>query len=582
MIRSIFLSLLLTGFGVASATSIVVKNFDSAVHRGSVLGQGLWAIEITPPKNHHFNLDAPHSAKTGTISFNAVVESPSKIIFQAESASLKPGTEVEATAFLCDEAKTYCLKKKVKIELNADQAKVMPQKFKSSSPTSVRDSKKSGAHPSPTTLHHEQDASAAVALAAKTGKPLLIHFYGIWCPPCNLYHETIFHSKAFKTYTQQFVFLRLDADAESSFALKSQFKIGGYPTLIVARVDQAGTLTEVERIVGYFPPKEFFAKLDRAYAHRADTEASRWNGREVERLQALWEQKSWDEIQKLTRTDLGPAAQLYRVFSEFKQNESFLKNPENFERSKKMLDALFSALGKLDAVTVLHAIDFLNNDFWLKQEQYLQMAGGFLNQLISRVDPATLYVRQSELSLPDLDALRMDLLETAQDLIGAAKARKQAIADYEKLIAIQAKNGLRDLRGVNLEYAALLTLDGRFDDAKKVYQRFIQKYPHEFTFYFASIKAHVLSKDLKKAREMAEKALQYSYGDNRIRAMERWVAVMGELGLKTEALKKAETFLKEIKIPEGLQVRTGRYVEALKKTMNKLNGEKESHGTTGS
>ena len=573
MIRSIFLSLLLTGLEMASATSIVVKNFDSAVHRGSVLSQGLWAIEITPPPNHHFNLDAPHSAKTGSISFDAVVESPSKIIFEAESTHLKSGTQVETVAFLCDEAKTYCLRKKVMIELNADHAKVMKQKFLKlgTKPVAI-----------PKRVEIPKSEESAIAIAAKTGKPLLIDFYGIWCPPCNLYNETIFNTKKFAEYTRKFVFLKMDADAESSFALKSRFKVGGYPTLIIARANPKGELTEVERIVGYFPPAEFYSKLERAYAHRTDGDDVRWKGREIERLQSLWEQKRWDEILALTKSDLIPSAQLYRTLAEIKKNEKFLSDSMNLKGTQKLLDSLVSKLDQLDAVTVLHAIDLLNDEFWLKQEAYLKMATTMVDQLVSRVDAATLFVRQSELSLPDLDALRMDVLETAKDTIGAVKARKQAIADYEKLIEIQAKKGLRDLRGVNLEYAALLTLDGRYDDAKKVYQRFIQKYPREFTFYFASIKAHLLSKDLKKAREMAEKALQYSYGDNRIRAMERWVTVMGEMGLKSEALKKAETFLKELKAPEGLQVRTSRYIETLKKTIHQLNGEKETHGTTGS
>jgi tetratricopeptide (TPR) repeat protein len=549
----------------AIATSFVVKNFEAKVHHGDSAHAGLWAIEITPPKHHHFNLDAPHGAKSDGLTFETVIENPQKMVFQAEDPSLKSGKSVETVAFLCDEAKTYCLKKKVMVTLDPTQAKPLHEKFKkpvsqsTGKPGSVPNQKsgsikKAASTAADTAITNE---STAVAEAVRTGKPLLIDFFGIWCPPCNLYNETIFNTADFRKRMRDFVFLKLDADAESSFALKSRFKVGGYPTLIVARAEKNGSLIELERIVGYFPLKEFLSKLDRAYAHRMDPEEKRWAGRKLERLQSLLEQKDFDGMIALAGSDTDPSVVLYRYLAQVRRNDSWLKEEQNLSDSKKMLSAIQSGSQQLASATLLHAIDFLQSEFWLKQESYRKLALELLDQLGTRKD--------SELTKADQWVLRMDLFDLIGDRESAVKARKKAILEYEK--------GNPKLRGTGLEYAALLTLDGRYDDAKKVYQQMIAKFPQEFTFYFAAAKTYLASGDLKTARTMAEKALQYSYGDNRIRAMERWVSIMGESGLKSEAVAKGQEFLKTLTVPEGLQVRTGRYVEALKKTLKKWNGE---------
>jgi len=297
--------------------------------------------------------------------------------------------------------------------------------------------------------------------------------------------------------------------------------------------------------------------LDRAYAHRMDPEEKRWAGRKVERLQSLLEQKDFDGMIALAGSDSEPSVLLYRYLAEVRRDDSWLKNEKNFTEAKRMLGSIQDGSKKLASAPLLHAIDFLQSEFWLKQELYRKLALDLLDQLGSRKD--------SELSKADQWVLRMDLFELVGDQDSMVKARKSAIAEYEK--------GNRALRGTGLEYGALLTLDGRYEDAKRVYQGLISRFPKEFTFYFAAAKTYLLSHDLKMARSMAEKALEYSYGDNRIRAMERWVTIMGESGLKAEALAKGQEFLNKLTVPEGLQVRTGRYVEALKKSLKKLNGE---------
>lgn len=567
MTRFITLFIAVLYFRAAIAAAPSIPDYPVKLYHGSKQ-TSLWALEIAPPPGHHFNLEAPHSAQVEQFSLDAVQESFNSIIFQGVNPALHSGATIEVSAFVCDEKKTYCIKKKMFVTLEDKNARPITEKFtakKAAKVISIPEQKK------PETkngeLFIENQAAKAIAEVKATQKPILIDFYGIWCPPCNLYNETIFGTNEFAEQAKKFVLLKMDADDEKSFELKSKFKIGGYPTFLIAKMNAQGELEEVERIVGYYPPQEFYARLNDAYTHRNDPLEQRWKGRATEYLSALLEQKKFDEMIKFSEKSHEAKILLYRWIAEVKKSEDFLKNEKNLAEVKKTIDQLVKTAIAQKSDTLIHLVDFLNSEFWLKQSHYAKMAEGLMDQLANRVDPNTLFIKGSEFTLPDLDAMRMDLAETMSDNSKVSEIRKQAISHYEKLIKIFTGQGKKDLRSLNLEYAFLLWKDGRVDDAKKLYQQFITKYPAEFTFYYAASKMYLTLNDLPKAREMAEKALQYSYGDNRIRAMDRLVNIMGEQGLKAEAIAKANQFLKDVKVPEGLDVRTGRYVDALKKTV---------------
>ena len=55
--------------------------------------------------------------------------------------------------------------------------------------------------------------------------------------------------------------------------------------------------------------------------------------------------------------------------------------------------------------------------------------------------------------------------------------------------------------------------------------------------------------------------------------MDRLLNVMKAQGQAKEAYTRGTEFLKQFIVPEGLEVRTGRYVDALKKTLKQLNGD---------
>lgn len=580
MIRAIpylFLSVSTLGALVAQA-AIKVPDYRAQVYHGDAAHPNLWAIELTPPAGHHFNLEAPRMAQQEKFNLELAQESQDKIIFQTEKTSVHSGSVIETSAFLCDEKKTYCIKKKVFVPFDQEKAKVITEKFaakKEARTAAVPVEKTSDKTKQESELFIDNDVARALKEAKSSQKPILIDFYGIWCPPCNLYNETIFNTKEFAEQAKRFVLLKLDADSEKSFALKSQFKVGGYPTLVMAKLNAADKLEEIERVVGYFPPKEFYARLDAAYTHRNDTMEQRWKGRFEEWIASLLEQKNYDQIIKATSSSKEAKIQLYRFIAETKKNAEFLKEPKNLAAVKETLAAIAKNIQQQSSDTLVHAVDLLSDEFWVKQKEYYQMANEFLDQLAKRIDPNTLFVSGTELTAPDLDAIRMDLAETLEDNATVAKIRKSAIANYEKLINFFANKGSRDLRSMNLEYAYLLWKDGKVAEAKKLYSDFIKKFPAEFTFYYAASKMYLTLNELPMARDMAEKAFKYSYGDNRIRAMDRLVTVMGEQGDRDNAILKGNEFLATVKVPTGLDVRTGKYVETLKKTISKIEKQKE-------
>jgi protein disulfide-isomerase len=90
----------------------------------------------------------------------------------------------------------------------------------------------------------EGDVADALAEAQELGKPVILYWGAVWCPPCNQMKVGLFKDPAFIAETQNFVPVYLDGDTEGAQRWGERFGISGYPTVIVLKPDG----TEITRI----------------------------------------------------------------------------------------------------------------------------------------------------------------------------------------------------------------------------------------------------------------------------------------------------------------------------------------------
>jgi thioredoxin-related protein len=114
------------------------------------------------------------------------------------------------------------------------------------------------------------DLPKALEKAKAEHKLVLMDFTGSdWCPPCKALHKTVLTSKTFEDYADKNLVLVVvdfpnkveqpDALKEANAALKDEFKIEGYPTVILLDPDRK----QLKNILGYSgeTPDEYLAKL---------------------------------------------------------------------------------------------------------------------------------------------------------------------------------------------------------------------------------------------------------------------------------------------------------------------------------
>lgn len=102
------------------------------------------------------------------------------------------------------------------------------------------------------------DLPKALAKARAEKKLVLLHFTGSdWCPPCKALHENVLTSKEFEAYADKnLVLVEVDFPRktkqpeelkEANEALAAEFKVDGFPTVIVLDPGRK----ELQKIVGY-------------------------------------------------------------------------------------------------------------------------------------------------------------------------------------------------------------------------------------------------------------------------------------------------------------------------------------------
>ena len=559
------LSLLFCG---AQAATPVVPDYEFQVSLDPASKVPRWILEFTPPSGNHINLGAPmkasaHAGSTeGSIAFIRTESKKQRVRFASSDLKLKEGDEIESSLFLCDEAKTYCIKKVRQFPLKVTAPKGGKKPLGSERSAKDRDG------------FFLNQPEAALQAAVKSKKPLLIDFFGIWCPPCNLYNENVFPSPEFKKVSKEFVLLKLDADDERFFKWKAHFRVGGYPTLVVTQApasESLASIVEADRIVGYFAPKTFTKKLKEAVARGGRSPEERLKQIEGDLMSdyrrmipVRLEQKDETGALELIRKGLA----LEPSDPELRLRELALRKPvPDFPVREALLNEVFAKAASMADSTLMIALDQALELPEGKAGATRKSALSALKVLEERLDPVTLMLPDLELSLADLMDIKKSLLEDLADTDGVKAARTGAIEAYRKLLKLGRDP---DSRGIHLELAALLWKNGEVAQAKAIYAKFIKKFPEEFTFHHASAGMHLELKELKEARKEAELAVRFAYGDNLIRSMERLTKIMAAEGERDFAISRARSFLEKLKVEEVPGVRTARYVTSFKKTLDAI------------
>lgn len=93
--------------------------------------------------------------------------------------------------------------------------------------------------------------------AKAANKPVFLYWGAVWCPPCNQIKATVFNRQDFIEQSKLFVPVYLDGDTPGAQKLGTQFKVRGYPTMILFKPDG----TELTRLPGEVDAAQYMQVL---------------------------------------------------------------------------------------------------------------------------------------------------------------------------------------------------------------------------------------------------------------------------------------------------------------------------------
>jgi thiol-disulfide isomerase/thioredoxin len=521
-----------------------------------------WKIRAEPADAHHINEKAPAYLEINGEKLKPTVIERQGATFQTTG---EKGAPFILSLFVCDDPNTFCEKQILdgKLEVQNQVPPPPSKKTISQDPTRKTSSVKPDAHSEGFIVN---DSAKALSQAKAENKPLLIDFFGIWCPPCNEMDQKIFSSTEFKFAAKGFVLLKLDADKPESWELKAKYKIGGYPTIVFA----APNGDEIERIVGV-PTKDAFLKQM--------TVALKNPKNSFEPLLALANQG-----------DRAASDQVGVIYLERGETTPALKYLTG--TTTKKLELTRAQLKEADAKSAEEKIPLYEKataEFKSAPEStewLMELADLYKDsdkkkrtwkEAVVRVEKIVAKPKELQKTMyaaGDLLILAAEAEEKLGNPAGAKTLYLKAADRFKKDTPIEWE------RGMTLNRAYSLWKGGKVADAEKIYLEMEKRYPEEFTYYYAHGSMLHKLKRSKEARPYAALAYQYSYGDNRLRAAKVLADVLIALDEKADALTTIQQTLKSTEIPKDPTIRTHRYVKTLKDLEQELNQKEKKASPT--
>jgi len=511
-------------------------------------------ISAESPPGYHFNIKAPVALLKNdqNLKQKPITLNEKKIIFKRSDED-KTGS-LKLSAFLCDDQLSFCEKHTIAL---ASVSSALPLHDTNSSLTSAANRMNKSESPREENGFIVNLPDVALAQAAREDKPLLIDFYGIWCPPCNELDEEVFSTEKFKKGSNAFVKLKLDADSEVSWALKSKYKVGGYPTLIFATAHG----DEITRVVGFRNNAQMSKVLIDAFDHRAlsvESLTKKADGGDqvsADRLGLIYfELKDYDHaIHYLEKSKKNRETYLEVQIASQKDPKALIQAHENY------LKEFSQSPDSLDVRAKLATL-YADSNAPDKKSETLRA----LIQTARELEKHPRKLFDYDLAPADVYSTEADAQEELGDLKLSKAAWANAAREYEK-----KKLNERE-RGYNLELAYALNKSGQTQKASNIYEKLETHYPKEFTFFYAHASMLNELKNYALALPVAQKAWDFAYGDNKLRATKLLAQVMAGTGKKGEAKKLIGDILSSESLPKDESIRTHRYAQALKDLLEKL------------
>ncbi|NLI17097.1 MAG: thioredoxin fold domain-containing protein [candidate division Zixibacteria bacterium] len=107
----------------------------------------------------------------------------------------------------------------------------------------------------PTEITFQSDLRSAREVARAEKKPLLVEFYKTGCSWCRKMDDSTFTDKIIIELSDKILFLKLDAGIDTAEA--ARFGVTYYPTVVLLKPDG----DEIDRLVGYYPPPDFYNEI---------------------------------------------------------------------------------------------------------------------------------------------------------------------------------------------------------------------------------------------------------------------------------------------------------------------------------
>lgn len=405
----------------------------------------------------------------------------------------------------------------------------------------------------------QTDIDKTFAAAKQKRKPILIDFYGIWCPPCNLMNETVFINPNFVEKAKSFELLAVDVDAKTSWKLKNKYKVGGYPTYVFTNPDGQ----ELYRVTGSREPNEFNKVMDLVLATKGKPAAKACSSKNTEDLwrcamtciETLDKKCAMKALNALQPT-LKPGTARYEIAQMFVADQS-----ENIDLKKKAYETLL--VNHPDSPGALAwSLVYLD----ASEQQKTEPNKALVEKVLSHYPTMAKDSRLAEIGFTetDLAQLRAELLSK----LGRTDEAKKAWAEAAQLLGKKASElpkGVSD-RGYMIERIGALSYAGESEASLKLAQEYQAKYPGEFTFHYIAAQVLEKTKKYSEAVPIAQKAYEVSYGDNKIRAATLLLKLYIVVPNKDAARQVYEAVKKDIQPDKKLEVRTHKYLKVLDET----------------